>query len=287
MVIDVHYHPMFFKDVCETEELCEKRKEQQAYYKMGRRDMGRCIEISKIHGIDKCILLPHDYTTITCDFIANEKVKELVEKSDGYFYGFASVDPNRSDALEVVEHAFKDLGLSGLKLHPAKQHFYPQDEKMFPIYELCQKYNKPITFHAGLSWQPDAIMEYARPINFEPVAVTFPKLRISLAHMGFPWVAETCALLAKYPNMYADTAALYFDSAYEFYQYMFTKAVDATWVDRGIRHQIMFGTNNPRWHGKRTIHALDMLGLREETVELIKGKNAIEFLGEEEITWLS
>ena len=87
--------------------------------------------------------------------------------------------------------------------------------------------------------------------------------------------------------MYADTAAMYFDSAYEFYEYMFTKAIDYTWLDRGIRHQVMFGTNNPRWHGKRAIKALDMLGLREETVALIKGKNALEFLGEEEITWLS
>lgn len=287
MVIDAHYHPMFFKDLCETEELCELRKQQQAYYKTGRADMARSIEISKIHGIDKCILLPHDYSVEYGDYIDNAKVKEVVDKANGAFWGFASVDPARPDALEVVEHAFRDLGLSGLKLHPAKQHFYPQDEKMFPIYELCQKYNKPITFHAGLSWQPNAISDYARPVNFEPIAVTFPKLRFSLAHMGFPWIAETAALLAKYPNMYADTAAMYFDSAYEFYEYMFTKAIDYTWLDRGIRHQVMFGTNNPRWHGKRAIKALDMLGLREETVALIKGKNALEFLGEEEITWLS
>ncbi|NLD58528.1 MAG: amidohydrolase [Clostridiales bacterium] len=287
MVVDAHYHPMFVKDLCETEELCKLRKDQQAYYKTGRTEMERMIEVFRVHGIDRCILLPHDYSTTTGDFIENEKVREFVDRSGGAFWGFASVDPMRSDAPEVVEHAFRDLGLSGLKLHPAKQKFFPQDEKMFPIYELCQKYGKPITFHAGLSWQPNAICEFARPVHFEPVAATFPKLRISLAHMGFPWIAETCALLAKYPNMYADTAAMYFDSAYEFYKYMFTKAIDATWLDRGIRHQVMFGTNYPRWHGKRAIHALEMLGLREETVELIKGRNALEFLGEEEATWLS
>ncbi len=286
MVIDANYNPMFFTDVCESEELCERRKQEQAYYHMGRQEMERAIEVSKIHGIDKTILMPFDYTTITGDRIDNEKIKALVDKSNGAYFGFAAVDPNRSDALEVVEHAFRDLGLSGLKLHPQRQKFHPSDEKVFPIYELCQKYNKPITFNAGMSWQPDSLSEYGRPIYFEPIAATFPKLRISLAHMAFPWVTETAALLAKYPNMYADTSAMYFDSAYEFYQYMFTKAMDYTWLDRGIRHQVMFATNYPRWHGKRAIKALDMLGLRPETVEVIKGQNAQEFNGEEEAKWL-
>ena len=88
MVIDAHYHPMFFKDLCETEELCELRKQQQAYYKTGRADMARSIEISKIHGIDKCILLPHDYSVEYGDYIDNAKVKEVVDKANGAFWGF-------------------------------------------------------------------------------------------------------------------------------------------------------------------------------------------------------
>jgi predicted TIM-barrel fold metal-dependent hydrolase len=287
MVIDAHFHPFFFKDVCETEKLAQARRDLLAFYKTGRQDMRRIIEINKINGVDKAILLPFDYSTKYGDLITNSDIKKLVDLSNGAFYGFASIDPDREDALKELEHAFGDLNLSGLKLHPSKQEFYPSDEKMFPIYELCLKYNKPIIFHAGLSWEPNAISEYARPVNFEPIAVKFPKLRICLAHMGFPWVAETAALLAKYPNMYADTSALYFDSAYEFYKYMFTKAIDNTWLDRGIRHQVMFATNFPRWHSKRTLKAIKMLGLRDETIELITSKNALEFLGEEECNWLS
>ena len=41
----------------------------------------------------------------------------------------------------------------------------------------------------------------------------------------------------------------------------------------------MFGSNNPRFEQIRMAHALDGLGLRESTVELIKGGNAIDFLG--------
>ena len=217
MVIDSHVHLTFFKEVCQTEELAETRRNLLAYYKTGRSEINRTIEIMNINGIDKAFLLPFDYSTKYGDLITNDDVKKVVDLSNGAFYGFASIDPDREDALKELEHAFGDLNLSGLKLHPSKQEFYPSDEKMFPIYELCLKYNKPIIFHAGLSWEPNAISEYARPVNFEPIAVKFPKLRICLAHMGFPWVAETAALLAKYPNMYADTSALYFDSPLELY----------------------------------------------------------------------
>ena len=60
-----------------------------------------------------------------------------------------------TDALEVLDHAFKDQKLSGLKLNPSKQAFYPDDPMMDPIYKKCLEYNKPIMFHAGMSWEPD------------------------------------------------------------------------------------------------------------------------------------
>lgn len=44
----------------------------------------------------------------------------------------------------------------------------------------------------------------------------FPQLRLCLAHMGWPWVQETAMLMIKYPNLYADTAMMYMDSAEQF-----------------------------------------------------------------------
>lgn len=199
MVIDSHVHLTFFKEVCQTEELAETRRNLLAYYKTGRSEINRTIEIMNINGIDKAFLLPFDYSTKYGDLITNDDVKKVVDLSNGAFYGFASIDPDREDALKELEHAFGDLNLSGLKLHPSKQEFYPSDEKMFPIYELCLKYNKPIIFHAGLSWEPNAISEYARPVNFEPIAVKFPKLRICLAHMGFPWLLKQRHYLQSIP----------------------------------------------------------------------------------------
>lgn len=45
-----------------------------------------------------------------------------------------------------------------------------------------------------------------------------------------------------------------------------------------LKTQIMFGSNNPRFEQIRMAHALDALGLSEDTIELVKGGNAVEFI---------
>ena len=87
-------------------------------------------------------------------------------------------------------------------------------------------------------------------------------------------------LMLKYPNVYTDTGALYFDNAKEFYTQMLTKDIPVTWIDRSLRHQVMFGSNNPRFEQIRMAQAIGEMGFRESTLELIKGQNAIDFLGD-------
>ena len=193
--------------------------------------------------------------------------------------GFAGVDPLADGALDKLEHAFGDLKLKGLKLHPARQHFYPSDERLNPIYDMCEKYHKPIIFHSGMSWEPNTLTKYSRPIEFEELAAARPGMKICLAHFGWPWVQETAMLMLKYPNVYADTGILYFDNALEFYKRVFNHDIPATWIDRSLRHQVMFGSNNPRFEQIRMADAISQLGFRDSTLELIKGGNAIEFLG--------
>ena len=155
----------------------------------------------------------------------------------------------------------------------------PSDPVMEPIYAICEQYNRPILFHAGLSREPDTLTSYCQPLAFETVAAKYPRLRICLAHFGWPWVRETAMLMMKYPNVYADTGALYFDNAKEFYTQMLTRDIPITWIDRSLRHQVMFGSNNPRFEQIRMAQAIRELGFRESTLELIMGGNAIEFLG--------
>lgn len=280
MFIDMHVHPTFYEAVNESAAVEEFRHDGLDIRLNGTAPLQHIFNQMRCAGLDRLCLLPQDYSTEHGrPLVTNEEIKRLVEMAPNRFIGFAGVDPLAEGAADKLEHAFGDLKLRGLKLHPSRQHFYPSDERMNPIYEICVKYHRPIIFHSGVSWEPNTLAKYSRPIEFEELADTRPNLKICLAHFGWPWVQETAMLMLKYPNVYADTGMLYFDNALEFYKRIFNHDIPATWIDRSLRHQVMFGSNNPRFEQIRMADAISRLGFKESTLELIKGGNAIEFLG--------
>ena len=279
MFIDIHVHPAFYEPINEDPAREDLRHDALDIHKNGTAPLEHIFNQMRCAGLDKLCLLPEDYSGSVGCLVSNEEIRKLVDLAPDKFIGFASVDPRDPEACEKLEDAFTRLNLKGLKLHPGRVHVMPADPMMEPIYAICEKYNKPILFHAGLSWEPDTLTAYCQPMAFEAVAANHPNLRICLGHFGWPWVRETAMLMVKYPNVYTDTGALYFDNAKEFYTQMLTRDIPITWIDRSLRHQVMFGSDNPRFEQIRMAHALDGLGLRESTVELIKGGNAIEFLG--------
>lgn len=280
MFIDMHVHPAFFEPINGDEKREQYRHNVLDIHKNGTAPLEHIFNQMRCAGLDRLCLLPQDYTTQTGSaVVTNEEIAALVKAAPDKFIGFAGADPFDPRAAEKLEYAFSVLKLKGLKLHPSRQRFYPWDDALRPLYDICEKYDKPIVFHSGLSWEPDTLSKYARPVLFEELAYTRPNLRICLAHFGWPWVQETAMLMVKYPNLYADTGILYFDSAREFYRRVFTQDIPATWIDRSLRHQVMFGSNNPRFEQIRMAQAIRELPLRDSTLELICGGNAEVFLG--------
>lgn len=280
MRIDIHVHPAFYDPINQDPRREELRHAQLDIHKNGTASLEHIFNQMRCANLDKMCLLPQDYSAGVGCLVENQEIRKLVDLAPDKFIGFASVDPRDPAACEKLEDAFTGLKLKGLHLHPGRQHIMPSDPRMEPIYEICEKHDKPILFHAGLSWEPDMLTAYCQPIAFEPVAARHPKLRICLAQFGWPWVRETAMLMVKYPNVYTDTGALYFDNAKEFYTQMLTKDIPITWIDRSLRHQVMFGSNNPRFEQIRMAQAISELGFRDSTLELIMGRNAIDFLGD-------
>lgn len=280
MVIDVHVHPGFLSQTGTlTKEELKFRQNMMGLYKTDAIEVEAWENLCDCAQIDRLVLLPLDLTTTDGGQVGtNQEVAALTEAYPDRFIGFASVDPHRENALEILEKAFTVQKLSGLKLHPSKQRFYPDDEKMFPIYELCVQYNRPIIFHAGVSMEPGTLVKYSHPLRFEEIAFRFPKLRICLAHFGWPWVKETCMLMLKYRNIYTDTAMLYFDNPKEFYAQCLGVDIGPSWIDRSLRHQVMFGSDEPRLEMLRMIRAIRDMDMRDSTKEMILGGNALEFL---------
>ncbi len=283
MIIDMHMHPIYYKSICPDEEELLFRQNAFGTFKQAPYDYDETFIELDYAKVDKAALLPLDLTTTEGGWVVNnDQIAKVVSEHPDRFIGFASVDPRREDALEVLDYAFGTLGLSGLKLNPAKQHFYPGEEFMEPIYKKCIEYNKPIIFHAGLSWEPNCITEYAHPLKFEPVAVRHPELRMCLAHFAWPFVREMVMLMIKYPNVYTDTSVLYMDSPEESIKRLFTIDMGPLWTDRALHSQIMFGSNGPRFRQFKLLRALEKIEMRDYAREGIYYKNALRFLGKEE-----
>ena len=110
--------------------------------------------------------------------------------------------------------------------------------------------------------------------------IVFLLVPASFLTFAWPWVLEAVMLALKYPNVFIDTSCLYFDNPVDFINFVMTRQVPITVIERSLRHQIVFGSNYPRVEIKNMVKAVKGLGLSESTLELIFKSNAEKLLGE-------
>ncbi|MDQ1753152.1 MAG: uncharacterized protein QOE71_4208 [Pseudonocardiales bacterium] len=122
--------------------------------------------------------------------------------------GFASVNPMRPNAVQLLEEAIEQLGLRGLKLGPTYQHFHPHDKKCLDLLAVADQHRIPVIWHQGTTFTPSAIAEYARPLQLDLVARTFPQLRMWIAHFGHPWASEALSVIRRHEHFFIDASAL-------------------------------------------------------------------------------
>lgn len=96
--------------------------------------------------------------------------------------------------------------MRALKLYPTYDHFDPRDERAFPLYEKAIELDIPVHFHMGYTGTVNAPMRYQMPWLLDEVGIKFPRMKVIVAHLGFPWVDECPCLLAKHRYWCADIA---------------------------------------------------------------------------------
>jgi len=184
-----------------------------------------------------------------------------------------------ANAPKELESAIARLGLKGLKLDAALQDFDLNDPAVFAVYEAAASMRVPVLIHTGMSWAPETPLERGQPLLLEKAIRRFPKLQFVLAHWGWPWVWDATALALKYPNVFLDTSCLYYDGPTEFFQFVFSKQIPTTLIERSLRNQVVFGSNYPRVEIKNMAKALKSLSLTEGCLEKIFRTNAERLLG--------
>ncbi len=278
-MIDFHTHPVLIQEFVAKYPNYERSARQVFNIGNNFQPLETFFLQMDVAGIERAVLLPIDCRRARkVSVSSNEQVADLCRQSKR-FIGFASVDPLKKGAARELENAVKKLGLRGLKLDPALQNFRPDDRKVFPVYEAAGALGIPVVIHTGMSWAPETPLERGHPLLLEPAIRRFPKLAFVLAHWSWPWVWEATALALKYPNVYLDTSCLYYDSPKEFYQFVFSKQIPTTVIERSLRNKIIFGSNYPRVEIKNMVHALKSLALTEGCFNKIMKENAERLLG--------
>ncbi|MEM1589618.1 MAG: amidohydrolase family protein [Candidatus Bathyarchaeia archaeon] len=281
MYIDFHAHPLLIKEMWDRYPELEHVARDVYFIRNRPQPLETFLLELDVSGLNKAVLLPIDATTTRgVALFSNEQIAELCRLSSR-FVGFASVDPHTPDAPELLEYAVKEMGLRGLKLSPPTQEFFPNDPRIaYPIYQKAANLGIPVVFHAGMSWEPKARLKYGHPMLLEDVAVDFPDLKIVIAHFGWPWVLESVALALKYPNVFLDTACLYFGNPKDFLAFVMKQQIPLAVIEKSLSHKVVFGSNYPRVEIKNMARAVRELGLSQDTLELIFSINPQKLLHE-------
>ena len=214
--------------------------------------------------------------------VPNEVIADYVRAHPDRLEGWASINPAEDDAIEQLERCVEDLGLKGVKLGPAYQHWDPRDPRHWPFFARVEQLGLPVMIHQATTYPTRARIEWAKPLQLERLVMAFPDLRLILAHLGHPWEEDAIALVRKAPQVYADLSALHF-RPWRFWQAM------ATALEYGVTHKLLFGSDFPNATTQDTIDGLRRVndvveGTRlprvpEDVVERIIHENWRRFCG--------
>ncbi len=178
-----------------------------------RMDADTYLETMDACGVDKLIILGKDYGPAGDQIngnLADEDTAAFVKAHPDRFIGFTAVHPGRpvQANLERIDRAVHEFGLRGVKLNPASG-FYPNDERLYPVYEKISGLGIPVVVHMGIKPpSEESRLKYCHPIYIDDIAVDFPDLRIVIAHAAYPWVEDLIMAALYAPNVSVDISTL-------------------------------------------------------------------------------
>jgi len=219
-------------------------------------------------GVDYGVVLA-EVAPLTTGVVDNEFVVDFCSESKRLIL-FASINPvTDPNPAKTLVRLIRDLGMRGLKLLPPYQHFYPNDAKLYGLYEKAQELAVPVNFHTGTSVFKNARLKYADPLFLDDVAIDFPDLTIIMAHggRGF-WYEEAFFLAKRHRNVYIDVSGLPPKNLLRYFPDL-----------EEIADKVVFGSD---WPGvpsiRKNVEAIRGLPLKAETKRKILGENARKIL---------
>lgn len=174
--------------------------------------------------------------------LPNDFISKYVDQHNDLYVGYGGIDPNMPTkaVLRELDRCVNDLGIMGLKFHPAYQDFFPNDrEKLYPIYEKCVEYDLPILFHTGSTRMTHCTIRTCKPEYIDEVANDFPDLRLIMSHFGWPWTEEALAVMWRHEHVYCDLSGWLPKHIYD------TQPIVFQYMNSVMKDKFVYGSDYP------------------------------------------
>ena len=213
----------------------------------------------------------------------NAYVAGEVKHSGGRLIGFCTVDPyGGKESAGALRKYIEGDGFRGLKLHQNIQCFYPNDPRIFPIYEELQSLRLPVLFHTGGIGIRPLQDKYSALDCIEETACLYPDMPILLGHAGRGMYDEVALILRKHENVYADISANFSKlKGYEYLPLLELIRKVKMWV--GNTDKLLFGSDYPFYGEQQTLGLLQIIAgedtkiINDQDIEDISFYNAGRF----------
>ena len=216
-----------------------------------------------------------------------ESVGMAVSKHPDRFVGFFMFNPTAPGAEELLERAFRELGLRCVCLFPAMHRYELDDPVVETVFAAAAKHHAVVFVHCGylsiearvrLKLKNRFDLRRGDPLTLATVALQFPTVPVIIPHFGAGFLREVLMASDVCPTIHLDTS-----SSNSWVKYVpgatltevFRRALHVLGPDR-----LIFGTDSsffpPGW--RRVIYgaqrtALDELGIEKDAVAKIFGGN--------------
>lgn len=150
-------------------------------------ELSQYLEHMEEYNIEKAILQPTNDPHMYYDSQkTNEFLAEIIQKYPDKFLAFADLNCKGAYLLDQapleLEYAIKELGLSGLKIHPSNLNMDADDLRLVPVLRKAVDLKIPVMYHGNPCLT--GFHDNCAPDKINKIIKVFPDLDIITAHMG-------------------------------------------------------------------------------------------------------
>jgi predicted TIM-barrel fold metal-dependent hydrolase len=199
-----------------------------------------------------------------------ERIAAVCRRHPGRAYGVPLIDPTQGmNAVREVEIAVREYGFKAVRIFGAAVNVRPNHPLCWPIYTKAIELGIPVTVNVGVPG-PMRFASNQRPMDLDEVLVTYPELKLVLAHIGHPWHVESVALLQKHPNCYLMTSGWAT-------RYVPTEVIH--YLNTRGQNKVLWSADYPVQTFERCVREAHELPLRDGVLRKFMRENAMQVFG--------